>query len=115
MSNPIHIRDHPPPDSSLGSWECWEGEISLDLGLAHPEHCEPEPGVAEDHPPEAVPLSRVQGQVEQLQPPVLVAGWSTLIGPGLSRLCSDWLVLLRQLSYGIKVASMHRKVLLGVA
>ena len=40
--------------------------------------------------------------------------WSTLIGRELSRLCSDWLMLLRQLSYAIRVASMHGKVLLGV-
>ena len=43
------------------------------------------------------------------------SGWSTLIGPGRSRLCSDWLMLLHQLSHAIRVASMHRKVLLGVA
>ena len=42
----------------------------------------------------------------------LVVGWSSLIGRGLSRLCSDCLVLLRLLSHAIRVASMHGKVLL---
>ena len=45
---------------------------------------------------------------------ISISGLSTLIGQGLSRLCSVLVVLLRQLSYGIRVASMHRKVLLGI-
>ena len=60
-------------------------------------------------------LSSVDPELLSLALVRLQAGWYTLIGRALNELCSDWLMLLCQLSSPIRVAFIHAKVLLGVA